>query len=175
MSLERAKPSVTGSRMATMAVLFIHALKNAETSENARIAQRTLPESRSRSNRPMWSTAPERSRAPPMTNKAAIVSGASFLKTSVIFSAGHQAQRHHQAEDREREHVRRRPFADERDKVRTMTSRVRTDFRSHGEAPPRRQAASMNPRRPFGKSGCRPNPRHGNSLPNRLGNPTLPP
>ena len=53
MFFERAKPRVTGSMMATMAVLFIHALKNAVITEKARIATRVLPESRSRSIRPM--------------------------------------------------------------------------------------------------------------------------
>ena len=53
MFFERAKPRVTGSMIATMAVLFIHALKNAVMSENARMASLVLPESRSRSIRPM--------------------------------------------------------------------------------------------------------------------------
>ena len=53
MFFERAKPSVTGSMIATTAVLFIHALKNAVISENAKIANRVLPESRSRKARPM--------------------------------------------------------------------------------------------------------------------------
>ena len=84
-SFERAKPSVTGSRIATMAVLFIQALKKAASTENPRIAQRVLLGSRSRSTRPMWSTAPDASSAPPITNSEAMASGASFLKTSVIF------------------------------------------------------------------------------------------
>ena len=53
MFLERAKPSVTGSMIATMAVLFIQALKNAVMTENAKIAERVLPERRSRKARPI--------------------------------------------------------------------------------------------------------------------------
>jgi len=53
MSLVRAKPSVTGRRIATMAVLFIHALKNAASNEKARMATRMLPDKRSLSMSPM--------------------------------------------------------------------------------------------------------------------------
>src|SRR5688500_6670548 len=42
MSFERASPSATGSRIATMAVLFIHALKKAVSTEMASIAIRVL-------------------------------------------------------------------------------------------------------------------------------------
>ena len=87
MSFDLAKPSVTGKRIATIAVLFIHALKNAVTAENAKIAVRVFPDKRSRSSMPIRSTAPDFSSAPPITNKQAIVSGASFLKTSTILVA----------------------------------------------------------------------------------------
>ena len=87
MSFDLAKPSVTGSRIATIAVLFIHALKNAVTAENAKIAVRVFPDRRSRSSMPIRSTAPDFSSAPPITNKQAIVNGASFLKTSTILVA----------------------------------------------------------------------------------------
>ena len=87
MSFDLAKPNVTGRRIATIAVLFIHALKNAVTTENAKIAMRVFPDKRSRSSMPIRSTAPDFSSAPPITNKQAIVNGASFLKTSTILEA----------------------------------------------------------------------------------------
>ena len=53
MFFERANPRVTGSMMATMAVLFIHALKKAVMMEKEKMAVRVFPESRSRRARPM--------------------------------------------------------------------------------------------------------------------------
>ena len=77
MSFDRANPSATGSRIATIAVLFIQALKNAVSTEKPRIAIRWFPGIRSRSTRPMWSTAAEASSEPPITKSAAIAGGAS--------------------------------------------------------------------------------------------------
>jgi len=150
--LLRANPSVTGSRIATIAVLFIHALKNAETTENERIAQRTLPDKRSRRIRPMWSIAPERSNAPPITNKAAIVSGASFLKTSVIFpgSTSPSATTRHRIESASTSgaaHSRMKATS-----VRPITSSVRKISSVMGCHPPPAGAASMHRPNPFGKT-----------------------
>ncbi len=155
MSLERAKPRVTGSRIATIAVLFIHALKNAATQANERIAQRVLPESRSRRT------------LPDVIDRARVFQRAADDKQRgngqrrlVFENLGHlprihQAKRHHQAQNRQREHVRRGPLADERNQRQGDDQQREEDLKSHGGSGPCCRVARTPMNRPprFGKPG----------------------
>ena len=80
-SLERARPRATGSMIATMAVLFMKALKKAATPQKISKVERRPPPAARWINCEICRTPPDFSSAVQMINSAPIVRGASFLKT----------------------------------------------------------------------------------------------